>query len=66
MARGEGDAIMATETSKKKPAPAYRLKGRPVYTQEQLEEFPSRLPDESPWVEELKRKAKLRTVKSGK
>jgi hypothetical protein len=44
-------------TGKKKPKPAYRLKDRPVYSQEQLETFDSRLPNETAWAQELKRRA---------
>jgi len=47
----------------RKPAPAYRFKGRPVHTQEQLESFDSRLPNETAWAEELKRRA---AAKAGK
>ncbi|MCY3017748.1 MAG: hypothetical protein NTW87_01775 [Planctomycetota bacterium] len=50
---------------KKKPAPAYRFKGRRVYTQEQLESFDSRLPNESAWAHELKRRAAAKVAKPG-
>jgi len=58
-----------------KPAPAYYLKGRPVYTQEQLAKMtPEELkaigwkwPDESEWVDELAGKpAKANGMKPGK
>jgi len=57
--------MASAKAKKKRPAPAYRFKGRPVYTQEQLENFDSRLPNESAWAEELKRRAATRAAKPG-
>ncbi|MGD0088529.1 MAG: hypothetical protein ABSE73_01285 [Planctomycetota bacterium] len=53
----------SAKARKKRPAPAYRFKGRPVYTQEQLESFDSGMPNESGWAEELKRRAATRAAK---
>ena len=49
--------MRAKRNRAKKPAPAYYFKGRPVFTQEQLETFDSCLPNENAWADELRRRA---------
>ena len=47
-----------------RPRPAYRYKGRPVYTEEQLARMERVLPDESEWAAELEREARKRHRRS--
>jgi hypothetical protein len=55
---------MSMRVRKKKPKPAYCFKGRPVYTQEQLETFDSRVPNEAEWAKALEKRAAAKAAKS--
>jgi len=47
---GQGEEQVSTGV---KPIPAYYLKGRPVFTEEQLLQMDCDLPDEREWVDEI-------------
>lgn len=54
----------AMKARRKKPKPSYSFKGRPVYTQEQLETFDSRVPNEEGWAKALEKRAAAKTSKA--